>query len=89
MFVGGIDKEDVDLKKKFFKINFNEYVLRLEMKIFLFLVFIFRFFFFNTVYILSNKMIGLVRILQVMLVFFFSFFDSSGIILLFIIVILE
>lgn len=63
MFVGGIDKEDVDLKKKIFKINFNEYVLRLEMKIFLFLVFIFRFFFFNTVYILSNKMIGLVRIL--------------------------
>lgn len=80
MFVGGIDKEDVDLKKKTLKINFNEHVPRSEMKTSPLLVFIFRLSFSNTVHTSSNKMTGSVRISQAMLALFLSPPDSPGII---------
>lgn len=80
MFVGGIDKEDADLKKKPFKINFNEHVPRSEMKTSPLLVFILRLSFSNTVHTSSNKMTGSVRISQAMLALFLSPPDSPGII---------
>lgn len=80
MFVGGIDKEDVDLKKKTLKINFNEHVPRSEMKTSPLLVFILRLSFSNTVHTSSNKMTGSVRISQAMLALFLSPPDSPGII---------